>query len=198
MAPRELPSDGNEEFTALLDRARAGSEEAARQLVELCQPRVLHAVRKRLPRKLRSKFDSLDLTQEVWAAFFARVLVDCQCRTPDELNAYLWHMAQRKTIELCHQRYFGHKRDASQEHAMESTTVRQAVQDLAAPDPSPSRAAATSEQWQRMVHGANRQNQRILVLLRQGLSYRQIAKKCGINERSVRRVVQRLANGDSV
>ena len=65
-----MPVDPHE-FTTLLARVGAGDAEAGRQLYELYGGHVLNAVRRRLPSQMRSRFDSRDFCQDVWASVFA-------------------------------------------------------------------------------------------------------------------------------
>src|ERR1051326_6827453 len=60
----------NQRFRALMRAAEGGSEEAARELYETYVKYVLRCVRHRLWHRLRSKFDSQDFVQQVWASFF--------------------------------------------------------------------------------------------------------------------------------
>src|SRR5262245_41197954 len=58
---------------ALLERIRAGDEVAARELLARYEAQVRLVVRRQLPKLLRSRFDSLDFLQSVWASFFRRM-----------------------------------------------------------------------------------------------------------------------------
>jgi len=58
-------------FSLLLEQARAGSDSAARELIERFGPFILRVIRNRLDPRLRSIFDSADFSQAVWASFFA-------------------------------------------------------------------------------------------------------------------------------
>ena len=64
-------TDANDEFRALMQRLREGSDEAAWQLVEQYGEPIRRAVRRALSARLRPQFDSLDFVQLVWSSFFA-------------------------------------------------------------------------------------------------------------------------------
>src|SRR6516165_12131416 len=79
--PSEGPVEGGVpdrggELRAFLDRIRAGDESAARELLARYEAQVRLVVRRQLPRLLRSRFDSLDFLQSVWATFFHRLRCD--------------------------------------------------------------------------------------------------------------------------
>ena len=63
-----MPND--DEFSDLLARAKAGDEQAIREFVSRFEQDVRMMVRSRLPRKLRTQFDSTDFAQAVWQSFF--------------------------------------------------------------------------------------------------------------------------------
>ena len=63
-----MPND--DEFNELLKRARAGDKGAIRDFLSQFEQEVQTMVRSRLPRKLRTQFDSTDFVQSVWQSFF--------------------------------------------------------------------------------------------------------------------------------
>src|SRR5437764_14838321 len=80
---------GVRSFRELLREAQAGSEEAAKELYETYVSHVLRCVRNRMWHRLRSKFDSQDFVQQVWASFFVGDVTLPDFQTPDDLIAYL-------------------------------------------------------------------------------------------------------------
>src|SRR5436305_9375678 len=58
------------DFVGLLARARAGDGEAVGRLLRAFEADVRMVVRVRLPRALRSQFDSMDFVQAVWQSVF--------------------------------------------------------------------------------------------------------------------------------
>src|SRR5947209_4307143 len=97
-------SDDDQEFQALIQRLREGDAEAARTVYERYGEDIIRVVRRRLSRKLRSKFDSLDFVQDVWASFFARRPPENIFASPEALFAFLARVAQHKVIEATRQR----------------------------------------------------------------------------------------------
>ena len=56
----------DDELNDLLSRARAGDDDAIRDFLSRFEQEVTTMVRSRLPRKLRTQFDSTDFVQAVW------------------------------------------------------------------------------------------------------------------------------------
>jgi len=59
------------DISDLIARAKAGDDAAIREFLTRFEPEVRIMVRGRLPRMLRSQFDSMDFVQAVWQSFFA-------------------------------------------------------------------------------------------------------------------------------
>jgi RNA polymerase sigma factor (sigma-70 family) len=55
----------NQDFAAVLERARSGDAEAITQLVEEYEPQIRRVARRRLGPELRAAFDSMDIVQSV-------------------------------------------------------------------------------------------------------------------------------------
>ncbi len=96
----------------LLERARAGSPEAAAELVRRYEPLVRLAVRSRLrDRRLRRTLDSLDVCQSVFGRFFVQVTVGkVELSGPDDLLAYLVTLARNRLRDHARREY-AEKRD---------------------------------------------------------------------------------------
>lgn len=186
-------SEDQEDFTALMRGIREGSEEAAQQLVERYGPHILRVVRKRLHPKMRSKFDSLDFQQDVWASFFAEQSQKTFDR-PEALAAFLAAMARNKVLMAVRQRRQIQKYNVDREHSLDGSAACEA-RDVAGPDPTPSQLAVAQEKWDQLLKGHPPRYQRILNLLRQGYTQVQIAQELGVSDRMVRRVIQKLLPG---
>src|SRR5688572_23874581 len=63
-------SEQQKDFSTLMQCVREGSADATKELLDRYGPHVLRVVRRKLNRKLRPKFDSVDFVQDVWASFF--------------------------------------------------------------------------------------------------------------------------------
>jgi DNA-directed RNA polymerase specialized sigma24 family protein len=92
-------NDPHDEFQDLLKQAAEGSAEATRKLIDCYTPHILRAVRRKLSKSIRPKFDSFDFTQAVWASFFAGVQQRMTFQRPEDLVGYLAAMAHYKVID---------------------------------------------------------------------------------------------------
>jgi RNA polymerase sigma-70 factor (ECF subfamily) len=184
-----MADPGLEEFTVLMQRVHEGSPEAARVLFDRYGPHIRRVVRRRLDKKLRSRFDSIDFVQDVWTSFFAGPSRRAFDR-PQALVAYLARMARNKVVEALRHRT-AEKRAADREHSLDSVTVVRGG-GLVARQDTPSHAAGIKEQWEHLLRGQPPHYQRILDLLRQGHSHGEIAAELGLSEKTVQRLIRRL------
>jgi RNA polymerase sigma-70 factor (ECF subfamily) len=96
--------DESDGFQALIEKVRAGDEDAAAELVRRYEPMVRRAARVRLadPR-LGRVLDSMDICQSVMASFFVRAaLGQYELNTPDQLLRLLATMARNKLANQAH------------------------------------------------------------------------------------------------
>jgi RNA polymerase sigma-70 factor (ECF subfamily) len=185
--------DSQDEFATLMRRLEEGSADAARELFERYGPHIRRVVRRKLHQKLRSKFDSLDFVQDVWASFFAATDRPRRFEQPEALIAFLARVAHNKVVATFRQRFQTDKYNVNRERSLDSAVV--GPTDLAAREPSPSQLAVAHEQWDRLLKGQPLHYQRILILLRQGKTHQEIARELDLNEKTVRRVIQKLNPG---
>jgi RNA polymerase sigma factor (sigma-70 family) len=190
---RENVAGAQTEFGPLLERVRKGDEEAARQLIENYGPHILRVVRRRLNRKLRSKFDSIDFVQAVWASFFARREEIARFQQPEEIVAFLGAVATNKVIDEVRMRLQHRRRRVEEEELLEPGTPRHDAA-LAADQPTPSEAVALKELWEYLLEDQPSHFRRILHMRRSGLPYEEIARRTGTPERTVRRIIEKLVS----
>jgi len=174
------------EFRALMDRAGAGCPDARRDLYERYGDAVLRVVRRRLHRRMRTVFDSADFTQSVWASFF---LIPAHGRTfagPDELIGFLETVASHKVIEEFRRKMRGVRENLNRVKTLED------VSPPCGRDPSPSQQAVADEGWAALVAGQPPLVQQVLVLLREGYTYDEVAARTGLHPKAIQRRVQRL------
>jgi RNA polymerase sigma factor (sigma-70 family) len=188
-------SEMRPDFHELMDRVLAGSDEAAKELVELYGPAVLRVVRLRLHAKLRSKFDSDDFVQDVWTSFFADPPRMNTFDTPEDLALFLTQVARNKVIDASRHRARSREgiEDGFCELSLDDSTSP--VNELVAPQASPSTAAMSREEWDSLLERQPLVYRRILQLYRAGRSTTAIADDQKISERTVRRVIARLLPG---
>ena len=177
------------ELRSFLARIRAGDELAARELLTRYAPQVRLVVRRQLPRLLRSRFDSLDFLQSVWASFFRRLRSDPEkFEDPRYLVAFLAQVAKHKVIDE-YRRAASRKQDMRRE---ESLSVGGAPRELIADQDSASELAEANEAFGRLRELLPADRREILVLKVEGLSSREIGERLGLSERTVRRVLEDL------
>lgn len=179
------------DFSALMDRVKCQFEGAARALVEEYGDLILRAVRRRLNRDLRAKFDSADFVQAVWASFFAIEAERFTFKQPAQLAVFLTRLAQHKVVECVRQRLMSQKYNVNRERPLESPQTG-APLPLVSRGHSPEAIAIAREEVQRLLAEQSPRDRAILLSLGAGFKPEQIAQEMGVSTKTVRRVTQRL------
>ncbi len=180
------------DFRLLMRRVVAGSEEAARQLVEEYGESLRRAVRRALNARLRSKFDSLDFAQVVWCSFFrARERLERFDR-PDELVAFLVGMARNKVGLEARRRLQTNKYNVNREHAW-SEDSRKEQAEIPDGQPSAIEVAIAGEELERMLSHAPPALRKIIHLRLQGLTHEEIAHSLHLTRGAVYRLLKKLS-----
>jgi RNA polymerase sigma factor (sigma-70 family) len=178
------------EFERLIDGVREGSQEAAWDLLERIGPHVHRIVRRMLNRELRSKFDSMDFVQSVWASFFVNRRQIAGFTRPDQLIGFLVIMARNKVVSEHRRRILAVRHDVRREKpADEIPAVEETQVD---PEPSPSEFAIARECWHKIVDGQPELHRQIVLRRYMGDTHEEIAEMLGINRRTITRVLHRL------
>lgn len=187
----------DERFRELMDRVRKGSEEAAWELVNQYGESIRRAVRRALHERLRSKFDSLDFVQIVWNSLFRGRDKLGRFGRPEELTAYLVAMARNKVGMEVRRRLMSEKHGVKHEESLEQLQASGNI-NIPSRQPAPVDVAIAHEQWDRLLEGQPPHYRRIVQLRLQGNTYRKIADTVGVDERTVRRVLEKLLQATSV
>ncbi len=174
-----------------MEQVRAGSGEAAAELLERYGPHVQRVVRKRLNRRLRSRFDSLDFVQDVWASFFAGPPGNRHFENPEKLIAFLVTVARNKVVEAV-RRGLMTRHNLNRERSLEGSAAERA-EAVAAPTPTPSQVVAAEERLDGLVDKASDQHEDMLYLLKDGNTLEEVASRLGVSERTLRRTLAKLA-----
>ncbi len=179
------------DFADLMESVKLGDEAAMAAVLGRFESEIRTMVRVRLPRILRSELDSMDIVQAVWTSVFAangdaiRNFTD-----PGQLRGYLAGVARNKVYEEHRRRTRTKKYDL---HREERLYVRKGDRDIprevAATDPSPSENLQAGDRYGQLIEGRSPNEIRIIELRRQGLTFEEIGREVGLNERSVRRVI---------
>jgi RNA polymerase sigma-70 factor (ECF subfamily) len=180
------------EFRLILQKLKAGDPEAARQLLGSFEHEIRLIVRARLPRALRPHFDSMDFVQAIWKS----ILTDQpdqldQLQTPDQFQGYLAGVACNKIRSEYRKRTRTQKYNLKREQPL---VVRRAsgdelVQEIQDPDPTPSQRIQAEDCWNQMLAHCSKRAAEIIRLRRDGLTFEEIARRLGLSDRSVRRVL---------
>jgi RNA polymerase sigma factor (sigma-70 family) len=173
----------------LIDRLNDGDVDAAERVFLAYEPYLRVAVSRQLNGPLRSKLDTMDIVQAVWADVLAGFR-DSGWRFSDrgQLRAFLLTLARNRLIDR--RRHF--RRAIERERPLDEADPR----DLPATNqPRPSEVVQGQELWFRMLDRCPPQHRELLRLKRQGLTLAEIATRTGLHEGSVRRVLYTLAKG---
>jgi RNA polymerase sigma factor (sigma-70 family) len=177
-------------FHALLAGIRAGDDQAARQFVERFGSALLRVIRRRLDPRLRRQFDSIDFLQDVMATFLCKPPEPGAFENADALYVFLTNIARNKVINA-QRRRARKKCDIRREHSLDGSAAYQA-QGVRGPDPTPSEIAVAEERWTGAVRDQGPSVQAVGDMLREGMTYREIAEKLNIHLKTVQRVVERI------
>jgi RNA polymerase sigma-70 factor (ECF subfamily) len=185
-----MPLDAD--FAELMARAKAGDPDAIRDFLSQFDQEVRMMVRARLPRRLRARFDSTDFVQAVWQSFFSDLPgATPDFESPDHLRRFLSGVVRNKVFEQ-HRRFTRtEKYDLLRE---EPLYVRRGGRDVprevVSPEPSPSQAAQARDRLAQLTAGRSPLEVEVLTLRHQGLTHQEVARRTGVNERTVRRIIE--------
>jgi RNA polymerase sigma factor (sigma-70 family) len=181
----------NADLADLIARARAGDEVAAGDLLRRFEGEVRTVVRGKLPRALRSQFDSMDFVQAVWTSVLTKDGPDlAQYDNSRRLMGYLAGVARNKVFEEHRRRTQTHKYDLKREEPLYVRRGnREVPREVPAPDPSPSQDAQAHDRLAQLLKGRSNLDRQVVDLRRRGLTYEEIAQRLNVHESAVRRIV---------
>src|SRR5262249_29655964 len=177
----------NEPLDNLLAQLCSGDRAAAGQLFLAFEPYLRKAVRRQLPARLRTKFDSGDILQSVWADVL-RGFREAGWRftDADHLRGFLFVPPRNRLIDRIRQ----HQKAADREEPLgdgdEQHTLRSA-------QPGPCEVAQADDLWERIVASCPAEHRPILTLRSQGYSLAEIAERTDLHPDSIRRILRTLA-----
>jgi RNA polymerase sigma-70 factor (ECF subfamily) len=178
------------EFPQMLARLRAGDPAAAEAFYREYGPFVRAAVRRQLHPRLRTRFDSLDFVQDVWASFLTLPADRYAFDTPQALLAFLNRVAYNKVVEVFRRRFETRKDDITREEPVEEW--EHGPDRLRAPTPTASQFAVAGEEWERLLSRLPPGYRPILERLREGYTHEDIARMANVSLSTVNRIVRRL------
>ena len=176
-------------FRDLLRLVADGDEAASEKIISEYGSHILRAVRRRMNRAIRDKFDSEDFAQAVWASFFGHISVVERINSEGELAGFLARMASNKVIDA------GRRRQVRNDTPIDSSRLPEMEKDnrLNVTQPTPSQFAVANEQWDKLTMDEPDRDLRLLKLKRDGATQAEIAITMGVSERHVRRILSRIA-----
>ncbi len=146
----------NDEFSELLRRAKAGDDEAIREFLSRFEQEVRTMVRSRLPKKLRTQFDSIDFVQSVWQSFFANAEVR-EFDNVDHFRGFLRGMVRNKVQEQHRRLTRTEKYDlAREERLYVRKGDREVLREVVSREPTPSQAMQAADRMAQLTAGAVR------------------------------------------
>jgi RNA polymerase sigma factor (sigma-70 family) len=172
---------------SVLESLCNGDPAAAERVFLAFEPYLRMVVRKRLPSRLRTKFDSMDVVQSVWADVL-RGFREAGWRFADtaHLRAFLVKLTRHRFIDQLRR----HRTALTLERPLDE------IHPEAVPAsrlPSPSEIAQSDELWERMLALCPPAHRDVLKLRRQGVAVAEIATRAGLHEGSVHRILHGLA-----
>lgn len=181
-----LPRD---RFRQLLSRVADGDNEASAELVSEYGGHILKAVRRRMNRSLRDRFDSQDFEQAVWASFFGHISVVQRIDSSGELAGFLTRMARNKVIDA------GRRTQTRRESNGASSDLPAVEKDNRRhySEPTPSQFAVANESWDRLNIDEPETAREMLRLKVNGATQAEIAEQMGVSDRHVRRILRRIS-----
>jgi RNA polymerase sigma-70 factor (ECF subfamily) len=180
-------------FADVMQRLRAGDQDAATQVFQRFADRLIALARGRLNPVIRAKLDPEDVLQSVFRSFFTR-----HAEGQFDLANWdsLWSMLVVLTVRKCGRRvgYFhAARRDVLRERAPEPAVQESnmAWEQMAA-EPTPAEAAILTETVEQLMRRLDERERQVLALRLQGYTIPEISAQLGRAERTVERVLERV------
>ncbi len=191
-----LPSDGSQDQDDLLElvrQAQAGSDQAARTLLERCREPLLTVIRRLLSPVLRRLYDSTDFLAETFAAIFTKHFSDEVLKSPESLWFYLKKTAENK-VRDAQRKFLATKRhDLRREVLVEDIRI---ADEFCSKELSPADALLLKELVEdRLDHLMNEVPPLMAAILKlslQGYLGTEIAAQLGLEPRRVYRAMEWL------
>jgi RNA polymerase sigma factor (sigma-70 family) len=182
----------------LMDEARTGSQEAAREIVALYSEALLRVIRRKLHPRLRSVYEPHDVLQSAWKALFSKALQKlATIEDPTHLVRYLVRLVKNKALRANRDWLDVQTRSLKREaHATKSKGMERLVR--AAPEDPAAEEARLEEELEERLKGQPPETQELVRLYRHGIHLAAIARHLKLSERTVRRRLQDLLGGADI
>jgi RNA polymerase sigma-70 factor (ECF subfamily) len=170
----------------LLERLNQGDVAAAEQVVVAYEPYLRLVVRRSLSRRLRTKFDSVDVVQSVWVHLLHGLRkASWQFADKAQLLAFLVTVTRRRLVSRARHHQLAIARERPAGAPLEDFPARR--------EPQPEDVAQAEELWATMLALSAPEHHEVLRLRRQGLVLTEIGARTGLHEGSVRRILRTLS-----
>jgi RNA polymerase sigma-70 factor (ECF subfamily) len=176
-----------EPLDALLEQLCRGDDTAAERIFRAYEPYLRKVVRRKLPLGLRTKFDSLDVVQSIWADLL-NGFRDAGWHFADanHLRAFLVKVTRNRFIDRCRR----HQTALDRERPLTNLPPENVP---ASSLPRPSEVVQAEDLWEQLLALCPPAHHDLLRLKRQGLPLPEIAARTGLHPASVRRILRELA-----
>ena len=184
------PVDAAADFERLLAGLRAGDPAAIDTVCRRYGGFLRVAVRRHLHPRLRPRFDSVDVVQDVWLSFLTIPPERLQFDKEQDFIAYLGRVVYHRVVELFRQRFDLQKDNVAREASPE--LLSPGTDGIAGSTATPSTYAVAGEEWEQLMLQFPEGHRAILRRLREGHEHRDIARLANVSLSTVNRVVRRL------
>lgn len=175
-----------------IERLNRGDSEAVERVLQSCEPSLRIAVRRRLGRRLRTKVDSMDIVQSVFAGVVPGFRNGgWRFAGRPQVMAFLRRVAWRRLAD----RHQEHRNALDREQSLADVPDGKIPQ---TPSPRPSEVAQGHEFWKRILETCPPAHQEAVRLRARGYRIGEIADRTGLHEGSVRRIFYDLARRLSI
>lgn len=174
-------------FQDAIQRVRQGSEEALIELINRFGAYINAVIRRRLDQRLRSKYETVDFSQEVWLALWQHPSRAVGCQQSNDLRSYLAQIARNKVCDAVRKRL-------SDTYDVRMETELDEFRPEMGQGATGSQRFSAHETWDRIQMDLNDLEQEVLKLRLMGESFAEIGNRLNIGERRARRIVDRIRN----
>ncbi len=170
-----------------IERLNDGDVDAVEHVFLAYAPYLRIAVRRRLSRRLRTKVDSMDIVQSVFALLLHRFRDGgWRFHGRPQLLAFLRRIAWRRIAD----RYQENRAALDREQSLIETTAMSLPESAS---PRPSEIAQVQELWDSVLEACPPAHREVVRLRVKGFRIGEIALRTGLHEGSVRRTLYELA-----
>jgi RNA polymerase sigma-70 factor (ECF subfamily) len=191
-------------FERLMDRLRAGDDDAARRVFARFAGRLIGLAHRRLDRKVRPRVGAEDVVQSVFKSFFRRY-----ANAGYDLDGWdgLWGLLVCITLRKCasaNRRFHGPRRDVQREGGAPADGAGDDGWEALSREPTAEEAAVLAETLDQLLGGLQERERQVCRLRLQGCTGPEISDRVGLTEYTVkgiltkvRKRLQGLRDGDA-